>query len=127
MTSFSYDNRDLLIHFLSLEKSIHDGKITKIKSGIYNKEWSITIENEYTSSTIEILFKGVTMFTSVGTGKWGNDYSISSLTLEEPEEMLKHTLEVEMIDLSEALYLVFQLFSGDEIRIVCQNVYFIAK
>lgn len=122
MTSFSYDNKDSLVRFLSCIETIHDGKIVQIGSDIRSKEWTVVIENEYTSSSIRILFKDVTVFISIGISKWGNDYSISSLTLEEPEETLMHMIEPEMIDINKSLYLVFQLFSGDEIHVICQNV-----
>ena len=50
--------------------------------------------------------------------EWGNDNSISSLTVEENYDSIEVLCKPSMKSSDEYLYLVFQMFSGNELHIL---------
>ena len=92
---------------------IHDGQF---QQAIYNqitKEFSVHIENAIWNDSIDMVFAGVCEFSSVADYKWGDNETINAFVLITNAEPNAHKGK---------LNLAFEMFSGNQIRIVCSEL-----
>lgn len=111
MRFFHNDNNELK-EYLQI-RYIHDGQF---RHAIYNqitKEFSVHIENVIWNDSIDMVFTGVCEFSSIADYKWGDDETINAFVLITDKETNIHTGK---------LHFVFEMFSGNQIRVVCSEL-----
>lgn len=102
---------------------IHDAKIESLK---YNRKKRIlTIEtvNQIYNTRINLTFEEVRVVLSINSNEHGSCETIISLTAEEDYSYLQNCTKVCGNCLTYSLYLLFQMFSGDELHIVSEKVF----
>ena len=101
---------------------VHDAKLENVK---YNcREDSIEIElfNPISNVKIDLTFLNIGIVLAI-KGDWsGNRETIISLTVEEDFSYLQNYLLKHSEYMEDSLYLLFQMFSGDELHIVSKEV-----
>lgn len=101
---------------------VHDAKLENVK---YNcREDSIEIElfNPISNVKIDLTFLNIGIVLTI-KGDWSeNRETIISLTVEEDFSYLQNYLLNHSEYMEDSLYLLFQMFSGDELHIVSKEV-----
>ena len=101
---------------------VHDAKLENVK---YNyREDSIEIElfNPISGVKIDLTFLNIGIALTI-KGDWsGNRETIISLTVEKDFSYLQNYLFKHSEYMEDSLYLLFQMFSGDELHIVSKEV-----
>lgn len=101
---------------------IHDSVFEGIAYDVENKTAMVRTANLITNTKTKIVFKHIQLLVCVNDDKWGNNQAISSLTIEPDLTREKIWRTFSNSDCSECLFLTFQLFSGNEINIICEDV-----
>ncbi len=121
MPRFNKNNTKELKEFL-YNSYVHDAKLKNVK---YNcREDSIKIElfNPIFDVKIDLTFLNIGVALAI-KGEWsGNRETIISLTMEEDFSYLQNYLLKYNEHMEDSLYLLFQMFSGDELHIVSKEV-----
>lgn len=103
--------------------NVHDAKIETFR---YDRECRL-LDIEAISSThnfrINFTFEGVKLVLSVVGSDSGNKNTILSLTAEEDYSYLRNHTSAWGHNLDGALYLLFQMFSGDELHVVSDKMF----
>lgn len=110
--------KDYLYH-----SDIHDAQIETFR---YDREGRIlTVEtvNPIHNVRIDMIFKEVKVFLSISGNEFGRRETILSLTVEEDYSCLQNCAQVCGDCFDDSLYLLFQMFSGDELHIICEKVF----
>lgn len=124
MYYFSYKTKNNVIETLK-HLPIHDAVYIKNQYDKAKKEWKVVLYNAIYNVDICIIFQGVYFVLTTDFDIWGTNNTISSLTLENDYTFLTPLLEnFEKMKKDECLYFLFQSFSGNEIHIVCETVFF---
>jgi len=121
MLRFDKTNANELIGLL-YNSYAHDSQLENI--GYHWDEDSIKIElfNSFFNSKLDLTFHNIqVMFTSKGN-EYGSRTTILSLSVEEDYSSLKTYLPKYSEYFEDSLYLLFQMFSGDELHIVSKDV-----
>ena len=100
-------------HDAKLENINYEGRGDGIKIELFNPIFDVKID--LTFLNIEIVF--------AVKGDWiGSRETVLSLTVEEDFSYLQHFLLKRSEYMEDSLYLLFQMFSGDELHIVAKEV-----
>lgn len=129
MIKFDNNRLDELKLFLRTIPA-HDAEFDSIKYDKLGKKVIINIHNPIPNdplcigkSNMMIEFNKVSLFLSLDTDKWGSDDTILILTLEDDYELIKKIVSDDIIS-DKHLYFIFQMFSGNEIHILCKEALF---
>jgi len=121
MSRYNKNNTKELKDFL-YNSYVHDAKL---ENGKYDcREDSIKIElyNPISDVRMNLTFLNIAIALKI-KGEWsGNCETIISLTVEEDFSYLQNYLLKHSEYMEDSLYLLFQMFSGDELHIVSKEV-----
>ncbi len=118
MERFNCTNKKELDNFLYYSKT-HDGVFKQICYDPMQKQMEVSIKNDCWGGGLNITFVNIKRVLFVNDNKWGNNEEILSLTIEDDKELLKDYTD---FDMNNYIYLVFQMFSGNEIHILSEEV-----
>jgi len=118
---FNYPERNSLIQYIHT-CYIYDARICGFKYDREKEMLTMDMFNPAFQVQIQFVFESVTAFLSV-VGGWGGDpNTIHSLSVEENSVFFRN-YRVACSNLpTDSLYLLFQMFSGDELHIVAERV-----
>lgn len=119
MLIFDKSQEDKLKEFLRHQCSIHDAILVSTSYDRKKAELSLKAFNPYYGTTLYFTFREVKILLSLRGDAFGSPEAIHSLTLEEDFSYLPLKTAG---DLSGYLYLLFQMFSMDELHIVAKSV-----
>lgn len=102
---------------------IHDAKIETMSYDRKKKNLTIRTVNEIHRNRINLTFEEVKVVLSISGNESGNYGTIISLTAEEDYSYVQNCTKVCGNCLFESVYLLFQMFCGDELHIVAKNVF----
>ena len=102
---------------------VHDANIETISYDRGKKIFEIRIFNPIYKSKINLIFEGVKIILSISGNELGNYNTILSLTAEEDFSYIQNCTKIYGDYFVDSLYLLFQMFSGDELHIVAKNVF----
>lgn len=122
MAYFNRAEIEALKGFIYAHYSIHDSNIEEL---IYDREQrTLTVEavNHIFNERMKLIFGEVKVFLSI-SGNWqGNRDTILALVVEDDYLFLQNCKQVCGNCFDNSLYMVFQMFSGDELHIVSESV-----
>ena len=121
MPRFNKNNIKELKEFL-YNSYDHDAKLKNAKYDSGEDSLKIELYNPIFKVKIDLTFHNIGIVFSV-KGEWsGNRETIISLTVEEDFSYLQNYLLKHNEYMEDSLYLLFQMFSGDELHIVSKEV-----
>ena len=121
MPRFNKSNTKELKEFL-YNSHVHDAKLKNFKYDCREDNIKIELLNPITDVKIDLTFLNIGIALTI-KGEWsGNRETINSLTVEEDFSYLQNHLLKNGEYMEDALYLLFQMFSGDEVHIVSKEV-----
>lgn len=112
------DLKDYLYH-----SNIHDAKIKALNYNTEQGVLAITALNPIYNLRMELIFEEVKSFLFTRDNKLGSRETIISLTVEEDGSYLENCTQICSDEREDFLYLLFQMFSGDELHIVSKAVF----
>lgn len=122
MPQFKVENVIKLKEFL-YDPCFHDASLKNINYEYTSDNLIIEAFNPFFNCKIKFDFTGIdTVFATKGNWFYSNSVEINSLTVEEDFSYLQKNVPQFDKTIDEFLYFVFQMFSGDEIHIVCKEV-----
>ncbi len=121
MEVFNQNNFEELKEFI-YNSYAHDSKIEDILYEYQKKELTIKAFNSFYNVKIYLHFCGVEFFMDIKKNDIGSSDTIASLTAENDFSYLKNYLQYLTDDMKNCLYILFQMFSGDELHIVTREV-----
>lgn len=102
--------------------NVHDAKLKSIKYDCSEDSLKIELFNPIFNVNIDLTFLNIGITLTV-KGEWSeNRETIISLTTEEDFSYLHNHLLKRKECMEDSLYLLFQMFSGDELHIVSKEV-----
>lgn len=121
MPRYNKNNTKELKDFL-YNSYVHDAKLKNIKYDCRDDNIKIELFNPISDVKIDLTFFNIKIVFTI-KGEWSeNRETISSLTLEEDFSYLQNYLLQHREYKEDSLYLLFQMFSGDEMHIVSKEV-----
>lgn len=117
MYQFSFVEKEELKKCLYFS-SIHDSIIEKVQYDHCKDALTLSISNPIDKAYYQMTFAGIKIMLFINGYEWGNDNSNSSLTVEENYDSIEVLCKPSMKSSDEYLYLVFQMFSGNELHIL---------
>lgn len=123
MYRFTFAEKEELKKYLYYKCSVHDAVIRKVQYDHYQDKLMLSIFNPIDKTRYEMTFAGIAILLSINGYKWGKyDGSISSLTIEDDYAPIEALREPGMKPNNEYLYLVFQMFTGNELHMLLNEV-----
>lgn len=121
MPRFDKNNTKELKEFL-YNSCVHDAKLENV--GYECGEDSIKIElfNSIFNVKIDLTFHNIGIALAIKGKAYGSRETIISLTVEEDFSYLQNYIPKHSEGVVDSLYLLFQMFSGDELHIVSKEV-----
>lgn len=101
---------------------IHDATIETTSYDREKKILTIKTFNSIYGEGLNLIFGEVKVVLSISGNNPGSRDTIISLTAEEDYSYLKNCTKVCGDSLFDSMYLLFQMFSGDELHIISENV-----
>lgn len=123
MTQFDKKQEEDLKDFL-FNSNIHDSIIESVQFNEQHDMLIIQSLNRIYNERIVIMFDRIKCVTYIKGNESENNKIILSLTVEEKSQYQKHFHEDCLAFLNNSVYLLFQMFSGDELHIVSERVVF---
>ena len=121
MSRYNKNNTKELKEFL-YNSYIHDAKLENAKYDCREDSIKIELFNPISDVKIDLTFLNIGIALTI-KGEWsGNREAIISLTVEEDFSYLQNYLLKHSEYMEDSLYLLFQMFSGDELHIVSKEV-----
>lgn len=121
MPRYNKNNTKELKEFLH-NSCVHDAKLKNIKYECGEDKIKIELFNPITDVKINLIFLNIGITLTV-KGEWSeNRGTILSLTAEEDFSYLQNYLIKHSECMEDSLYMLFQMFSGDELHIVSKEV-----
>lgn len=121
MLKYNRNNTKELKAFL-YNSYVHDAKLENIKYDYIEDSIKIELFNPIYDVKIVLTFVNIGIALTI-KGEWsGNRETIVSLTVEEDFLQLQNCLSKHKEYTKDSLYLLFQMFSGDEIHIVSKEI-----
>lgn len=121
MPRFNKNNINELKEFL-YNSCAHDAKLKNAQYDYGADSLKIKLYNPIFNTKIDLTFLNIVTALSI-KGEWsGNRETIISLTAEEDFSYLRNYLPKYSECINNSLYLLFQMFSGDELHIVSKEV-----
>lgn len=102
---------------------VHDSKIDTLGYDKEKKNLVIELVNPIFGDRICLSFEKVKVVLSISGNEFENGETIISLTAEEDYSYLQNCTGVCVDNLFDYIYLLFQMFSGNELHIVCEKVF----
>lgn len=121
MMKFDRNSITKLKEFL-YNSCVHDAKMKSIEYQCGENGIKIELFNPIFNSKMTIIFQNVEIVLAVKGKSYGDSKTIISLTVEEDFSYLKTYLQKYSEGIESSLYLLFQMFSGDELHIVSKEV-----
>ena len=121
MMKFDRNSITKLKEFL-YNSCVHDAKMKSIEYQCGENGIKIELFNPIFNSKMTIIFQNVEFVLAVKGKSYGDSKTIVSLTVEEDFSYLKTYLQKYSEGIESSLYLLFQMFSGDELHIVSKEV-----
>ncbi len=123
MSYFSMKEKTELVRYLRSVVSIHDADLRQIWYDPSEKTLKIVLYNSIYKSEVRMQFYGVCLFLSTGFDPWGmTNQTVSVLVLEEEDILIAETFKQFHQSVSNKLHFLFELFSGNQIHIVAENI-----
>lgn len=121
MPRFDKNNTKELKEFL-YNSCVHDAKFYNV--GYECGEDSIIVElfHSFFNVTIKLIFRNIKITLAIKGKEHGSRETILSLTVEEDFSYLQNYIPNHCEGVEDSLYLLFQMFSGDELHIVSKEV-----
>ena len=121
MPRFDKNNTKQLKEYL-YNSCVHDAKFENV--GYKCEEDSIIIElfHSFFNVKIELLFHNIEIALAIKGKENGSRETILSLTVEDDFSYLQNYIPIHWEGVEDSLYLLFQMFSGDELHIVSKEV-----
>ena len=102
---------------------VHDAKIENVIFNCREDKIEIELFNPISNVNMHFTFLDIAIVLKI-QGEWaGSPETIISLTVEDDCSYLQKYLRKHCCHTEEALYLLFQMFSGDELHIVSKEVF----
>ena len=121
MMKFDRNSITKLKEFL-YNSCVHDAKMKSIEYQCGENGIKIELFNPIFNSKMTVIFQNVEIVLAVKGKSYGDSKTIVSLTVEEDFSYLKTYLQKYSEGIESSLYLLFQMFSGDELHIVSKEV-----
>ena len=121
MPKFNKNNTEELKEFL-YNSYCHDAKLENVKYNCREDCIKIELYNPIFNSKINMTFLNIGVALAIKGGWPGSRETIISLTVEEDFSYLQNHLLKCSEYMKDTLYLLFQMFSGDELHIVSKEV-----
>lgn len=121
MMKFDRNSITKLKEFL-YNSCVHDAKMKSIEYQCGENGIKIELFNPIFNSKMTIIFQNVEIVLAVKGKSYGDSKTIVSLTVEEDFSYLKTYLQKYSEGVESCLYLLLQMFSGDELHIVSKEV-----
>ena len=121
MPRYNKSNTEELKDFL-YNSYVHDARLENIKYNYREDSIKIELYNPISDVKIDLTLLNIGIVLTI-KGDWsGNRETIISLTAEEDFSYLQNYLIKHSECMEDSLYLLFQMFSGDELHIVSKEV-----
>ena len=121
MPRYNKNNTKELKEFLH-NSCVHDAKLKNIKYDCGEDKIEIKLFNPITDVKINLIFLNIGIALSI-KGEWpGNRETLISLTVEEDFSYMQKCLLNSKNYMEDYIYLLFQMFSGDEVHILSKEV-----
>ena len=121
MLRYDKNNVEELKGFL-FNSHVHDAIIKNVKFDCRKNRIEIELLNPISNVKMHFTFINIAIVLKI-QGEWGGSpETIISLTVEDDGSYLQKYLRKHCCHMEEALYLLFQMFSGDELHIVSKEV-----
>lgn len=102
---------------------VHDAKLEKVEHKYGEDTIDIEVFNPIFNVKIHFVFYNIGIVLAIpGKTQYGSRETIISLTVEEDFSYLQSYLPNYSAGVADSLYLLFQMFSGDELHIVSKEV-----
>lgn len=121
MPRYKKNNTKELKEFL-YNSYVHDAKLENVKYDCREDSIKIELFNPISNVKIDLIFLNIGIALTI-KGEWSGDRAtIISLTVEEDFSYLHNYLLEHSEYMEDSLYLLFQMFSGDELHIISKEV-----
>ena len=121
MLRYNKNNSEELKAFL-YNSHVHDAIIENVKFDCTEDRIEIDLLNPISKSKMRFTFLDIAIVLKI-RGEWaGSPETIISLTVEDDCSYLQKYLRKHYCHMEKTLYLLFQMFSGDELHIVSKEV-----
>ena len=101
---------------------IHDAKFESIKYECESSSLKIRAINPIFNVKIDLIFRNIIIAFTTRGNEFGSNETILSLTAEDDFSYLQNYIQKYNESSEDFLYLLFQMFSGDELHIVSEEV-----
>ncbi len=101
---------------------VHDAKLEKVGYKCGEDTIKIELFNPIYDIKINLTFRNIGIALAIKGNEHGDRETIISLTVEEDFSYLQNYLPKYSEGIEDSLYLLFQMFSGDELHIVSREV-----
>lgn len=101
---------------------IHDAKLESVRYERGEDCLKVEAFNPIFNVKIDLTFRDVGIILMIGDNGLGSRETIISLTAEEDFSYLQNYIQKYSESIEDSLYLLFQMFSGDELHIVSKEV-----
>lgn len=104
------------------QSNIHDARM---KDSCYDrgkKMLSINVINPIHNVKMKFIFCDVKAMLSISGNELGSSETVNCLIVEEDFSFMQNSLSEYDMNFDESLYLLLQMFSGDELHVVCGEV-----
>lgn len=123
MDVYTKENAKELVHYLRAS-FFHDASFAELSYSKEHKNLTVQLVNDIYNKTICLMCKGVHIFLSIDSDRWGKDETILGLTVADDYLLFSTFLLQYELNIDNSIHLCFQMFSGNEIHIVCEEVTF---
>lgn len=121
MQKYNKNNANELKEFL-YNNYIHDAKLESFKYDWREDTIRIELFNQFYNVKIALTFLNIRIALKI-EGDWsGNRETVISLTVEDDFSCLQNNYSRQSEYTNDSIYLLFQMFSGDELHIVSEEV-----
>lgn len=121
MPAFYRNQVNTLIDYLYYSH-IHDARIKNFQYDFLNRTAIIETHNPIFNIKIKLTFNEVKELILVAGNEVGSCDTILSLTVEDECSPFPNGIYMRVRDIDNLIYLVFQMFSGDELHIISKGV-----
>jgi len=108
---------------LLYNSDVHDAKLENFGYKCGEDIIKMKLFNPIFNVEINIIFHHIGIALAINDGVYGNCETVNSLTVEEDFAYLQNYIPKYKGCLEDSLYLLFQMFSGDELHIVAKEVF----
>ena len=121
MQNFDKNHSELLKKYIYFS-SMHDSIIHDTRYEFDKKTLHIKLINSTCNIKYHLLFEGVTIFWFTKGGELGREDAVLSFSIEDDYSPMLNWNIIKDLDVNEMLYLMFQMFCGSELHVLCKNV-----